>query len=223
MYRKRKRCPKEFTTTGTQTEIPTVAPLKNLVVNIPRLKNSELQRLLSKRKKSSVLRPGSKVRKSVSRLPSNYSHFVRPINNNEVANSTGFNLTEEHTSSDARSLRAPVALAEPAAEKLTTVPEYNTNSFVTPLLHDEIVSVEVHEVPLQTTGMADGGGGSVDFEECAAGPEEVLAMQVSSGSKVSRKGGKDGAYIRINAKTVNIHVNRLWDFLLEFVVVEVEE
>lgn len=214
MYRKRKRCPKEFVTTGTQTE----TPHKNLVVKIPRLKSNEIQELLSKRKppptkKSSVLRPGPKVRKSVSRLPSNYSHFVRPINNNEVANSTGFNLTEEHntnsTSDALETLRAPVALAEPAAKKLTTVAEYNTTSFVTPPLHDEVVSVEVHEVPLQTTtGMVDGGG-SVDFEECAMGQEEVLKMQVSSGTKVSRKGGKDGAYIRINAKTVNIHVNRL--------------
>lgn len=118
---------KLLTSVGTQTEqvlnTALVPPVhNNLVVKIKRLDEAELKKLLNKqqgkvtetgrrlrssftnhdREPSTMFHPHFNIRQSLSRLPTNYSHFVRPINNREVANSTVVNIThsdEESTSS----------------------------------------------------------------------------------------------------------------------------
>lgn len=110
--RKHKRLVRQRSTTGTQTEEGQAAAKvnNNLVVHIERLKEDEVRRVLSKqcnRAQNSVRECRNKklginairhsyanIRQSLSRLPSNYSNFVRPINNNEVANSTVVNVTQ---------------------------------------------------------------------------------------------------------------------------------
>lgn len=116
--RTRKRLVKKvLTSTGTQTDEPAVKlpcaahTTKDIVVKIKRLRKDEIKKLLTKRDESgmkrarvncepsTMLHPHLNVRQSLSRLPSNYSHFVRPINNREVANSTVVNITHENHSS----------------------------------------------------------------------------------------------------------------------------
>lgn len=113
----KRRKTKRKSTVGTQTDVNVLSyvPIinNNVVVKIKRLGERELNSLLSKqqrlaietteepkrisqrRRKSSVamLHPQVNARQSLSRLPSNYSHFVRPINNREVANSTVVNIS----------------------------------------------------------------------------------------------------------------------------------
>lgn len=106
--RTRKRVIKQFATVGTQTDVPNQINT-NIVVNIKPLNEDEVHRMISKQRDvqtpertfkgwsknvgTSVPNSHMNVRQSVSRLPSNYKNFVRPINNNEVANSTVVNIT----------------------------------------------------------------------------------------------------------------------------------
>lgn len=231
MRRKRKRTVK-FATIATQTEDVPHQVNKNLVVNMTRLKESELLKMLSKDK--ALRRPCVNTRQSLSRLPSNYSHFVRPINNHEVANSTVVNLTESVSSGDAtrrikpgpksykakmfrklQSLRAPVALAEPvlAEEKLTTVAE-GTSLFTTPGLQ-EVVSVDVHEVPLRTVEaqteddglLPEDGNRTVELDVFAEDGESVPNRGFVH--QVSNKCKQKGTYIKVNARKVKILIHRM--------------
>lgn len=119
MVRKtRKRAVKVLTSIGTQTEdsivkIAHVPQIKDVSVKIKRLREDELKKLLNpqhedvieavrkskrnyNRESSAMLHPHMNIRQSLSRLPSNYSHFARPINNREAVNSTVVNITQDN-------------------------------------------------------------------------------------------------------------------------------
>lgn len=223
----------KFKTTGTQTE-DTQTNLqevtKDVVVKIKRLNENELQKLLIKQRKT-IHHP----RQSLSRLPSNYSNFVRPINNNEVANSTLANLTEEQQTASSnteenadldmarfikpgpksykmkmfrkiQSLRAPVALSTPKCAKETNKTlTILSEREVTSPVLPQIVSVDVHEVPQNNRSEMEVCDGVTEAEQSANCNISVISTGEVTKNNANVDDVKQTKYIRITAETVHIH------------------